>query len=65
MSRLYKIMSPVHNFIILCAFMAAMGFGMLVAFNKRVAEEKSTSLMVTLGSVMTLEQLTAVRVTDL
>lgn len=61
MNRFYRIMSPVHNIIIVCGFLAAVGFGMLVAFNKRVAEERQIGTIVTFGEEMTLSQLTNIQ----
>lgn len=65
MMRTLNFMSPIHNLIILCGFMAAVGFGMLIGFNKRVAEERAERVIVTFGIEMPLVTLTSVRVSDI
>lgn len=65
MRRFLVIMSPIHNLIVLCGFIGAMGFGMLISFNKRVAEERGTRAMVTMGIEMPLKTLTEIKVSDI
>lgn len=60
-----RFMSPIHNLILVCAFIASMGFGMLISFNKRVAEERAERVVLTLGIEMPIQVLTAVRVSDI